>query len=211
MALDTGGADAARPYVERAGAEHPSLVDPHHVLDELLGVVNVPMAVWVDEGGMIVRPPHVATPSTSLLDRVRIPDDLTGRLREMLEEARKIRTPDPERYLSALRDWVARGSESPYALAPDEVVRRSAARSPEAARAAACFELGSHLWTSGHPELAVPWFREAHRLQPDNWTYKRQAWQLADPLQGPTDLYDGDWLTDVKKIGAEHYYAPLDF
>jgi len=46
-------------------------------------------------------------------------------------------------------------------------------------------------------------------LQPDNWTYKRQAWSLADPLQGPTEQYEGDWLSDVKKIGAENYYPPL--
>lgn len=52
-------------------------------------------------------------------------------------------------------------------------------------------------------------WREAHRLQPENWTYKRQAWSLADPLQGPTNLYEGDWLSEVRQTGAEHYYPPL--
>jgi hypothetical protein len=33
---------------------------------------------------------------------------------------------------------------------------------------------------------------------------------FADPTQGPTELYDGDWLSDVKAIGAENYYPPLD-
>jgi hypothetical protein len=56
----------------------------------------------------------------------------------------------------------------------------------------------------------VPWFREAHRLQPENWTYKRQAWTFADPFQGPTDVYDSDWLTDVKRIGAENYYPRVE-
>ena len=55
------------------------------------------------------------------------------------------------------------------------------------------------------------WFREAHRLQPDNWTYKRQAWEFVDPiLQGPSEQYEGDWLSDVRKIGAENYYPPVD-
>ena len=54
------------------------------------------------------------------------------------------------------------------------------------------------------------WFREAHRLQPDNWTYKRQAWTFVDPLQGPTEPYDSDWLSDVKEIGAENYYPEID-
>jgi Tetratricopeptide repeat len=77
-------------------------------------------------------------------------------------------------------------------------------------RAAACFELAQHLQRAGHPEDAVQWFREAHRLAPENWTYKRQAWSLADPLQGPTDMYDSDWLTELQAVGAENYYAQLE-
>ena len=88
---------------------------------------------------------------------------------------------------------------------------RSTPRPPDASRAAASFELGQHLHRAGDPEAAVPWFREAHRLQPDNWTYKRQAWEFLDPvMQGPTEQYEGDWLGDVKKIGAENYYPPVD-
>jgi hypothetical protein len=49
-------------------------------------------------------------------------------------------------------------------------------------------------------------------LQPENWTYKRNAWELVSPgIQGPTDFYDGDWLSDIKSAGPEHYYAPPDF
>jgi hypothetical protein len=67
--------------------------------------------------------------------------------------------------------------------------------------------LGQYLWREGHADAAVPWFREAHRLHPENWTYKRQAWSFADPLQGPTDLYDSDWLSDIRAVGPENYYA----
>ena len=56
----------------------------------------------------------------------------------------------------------------------------------------------------------MPHFRAARRLQPDNWTYKRQAWVLAHRFQAPTDLLEGDWLSDVRAIGAENYYPPLD-
>jgi hypothetical protein len=118
---------------------------------------------------------------------------------------------DPKRYAAAIRDWVDKGTRSRFALGPDEVVSRSAPRPPETSQAAACFELGQHLHGRGHADDAVGWFRKAHRLQPDNWTYKRQAWSFVDPLmQGPSEEYEGDWLSDVRAIGAENYYPPLE-
>ena len=209
VALDTGGADAARPWIERAKTTHPALIDAGHSLDELLGVVNVPSGVWVDEDGQIVRPPEPAFPW-----RPRTPsDDLLARLPaltvQQLREAEKIRI-EPEAYVAALRDWTKLGRRSRYALSAGEVIARSRPRGEERSRAAACFELGQHLQRGGHADDATRWFREAHSLDPDNWTYKRQAWSLADPLQGPTDVYDSDWLSDVRKIGAENYYPPLE-
>jgi hypothetical protein len=209
VALDTGGAKAAGPWIERAKTTHPAVIDPGHVLDELLGVVNVPSGVWIDERGVIVRPPEPAFPW-----RPRTPsDELLAQLppvtAEQLREAQKIKI-EPERYVAALRDWVQRGEHSRYALTPDEVIGRSRPRDEERSRAAACFELGQHLQRAGHPADAVPWFREAHRLQPENWTYKRQAWSLTDPLQGPTDEYESDWLTEVRKVGVENYYPPVE-
>ena len=210
VALDTGGADAAGPWIDRAKPEHPALIDEAHILDELLGVVNVPSGVWVDEEGMIVRPPEPAFPGRAVLAELGVPDGAPPRVTEMLQEAAKVRI-DPARYAAALYDWVAHGAKSRGALAPDEVVARSAPRTPDVSRAAASFELGQHLHRAGDPEAAVRWFREAHRLQPDNWTYKRQAWEFLDPvMQGPTEHYEGDWLADVRKIGAENYYPPVD-
>ena len=119
---------------------------------------------------------------------------------------------DADHYVDALRDWVEHGAASEYALAPKEVVRGSAPRSSAVAEAAAEFELGQHLHHAGHVESARAHFRAAHRLQPENWTYKRNAWELVSPgIQGPTDFYDGDWLSDIKAAGPEHYYAPPDF
>jgi hypothetical protein len=210
VALDTGGAGAAGPWIDLAKPEHPALIDEGHLLDELLGIVNVPSGVWVDEQGLIVRPREPAFPGRVGFADIELPPDLPPRLVEMLEETAKMRI-EPERYLAAVRDWVENGAASRFALDPDEVLARSAPRSPEQSEAAACFELGQHLHRAGHPDDAVRWFREAHRLQPDNWTYKRQAWSFVDPLlQGPSEQYEGDWLSDVKAIGAENYYPPLE-
>jgi hypothetical protein len=210
VALDVGGAQAAGPWIDYAKPEHPALIDAAHVLDELLGVVNVPTGIWVDETGTIVRPPEPAFPGKAVIAELPLPKEAPPRIVEMMQEASKMRI-DPERYAAALRDWADKGRASEFALGPDEVVARSRPRPPESSRAAACFELGQHLHRAGHVEDAVAWFREAHRLQPDNWTYKRQAWELVDPiLQGPSEQYDGDWLGDVREIGAENYYPDVD-
>jgi hypothetical protein len=217
VALDTGGAAAAKPFVDMAAAQHPSLLDEAHVLDELLGIINVPMAVWIDEHGVLVRPAHAAHIQVSAFREAPIPEGLPERIRDTLVEVKKMKA-DPEGYRAALGDWASNGASSRYAMTPDQVIAASQPRPADHARAIASFELGQHLWRTGARDDAVRWFREAHRLHPENWTYKRQAWTFAttkegepsDLLQGPTVLYDGNWLDDIRRQGAEHYYPPFD-
>jgi hypothetical protein len=208
VALDAGGADAAGPWIDRAKTTHPALIDASHSLDEVLGIVNVPSGVWVDEEGILVRPPEPAFPWHPREPSEELLAQLPAIVVEQLHESRKIRI-EPEAYVAALRDWVAHGSDSRYALTPDEVLARSRLRPPEDSEAAAAFELGQHLHRSGHERDAVKWFREAHRLQPENWTYKRQAWSFADRFQGPSDDYESDWLTEVRRVGPEQYYPDV--
>ena len=209
VALDTGGIEAARPWIERAHPEHLSLIDQAHRMDELFGIVNVPSGVWIDETGMIVRPPETAYPRRpTFLDRP-VPADASARQAANIIAVKSLRI-DAEKYVAALRDWAANGARSRFALAPEEVIQRSRPRPPAEATAAAEFELAQHLHRMGRHEAAVRHFREASRLQPENWTYKRQAWNLLPAGQTSLDVYGADWLTDVRKIGAENYYAPLD-
>jgi hypothetical protein len=211
IALDVGGLPDVRHWISRAEPEHPSLIDQTHLMDELFGVVNVPTGMWIDEEGMIVRPPEPAFPKRIGFRVPRddqLPEDLDPYIAGMLEETKNIRRDD--RYESALRDWVEDGSESRFALSADEVVRRSRPRPREVGEAAAHFELGQHLWRQDRRDDAIRHFREAHRLQPDNWTYKRQAWSFVNPLQAPSEDFEGDWLSEVRRIGAENYYPPLE-
>lgn len=208
----------AHPWIDAAAPTHPSLVDRRHVTGELLGFVNVPMAVWVDEDGCLVRPAEQAAIERSALRDLDVPDGLPDRMRTMFEQVKAI--PDPsERYLAAIRDWVGHGAASPFAMRPEEVLAASRPRGADEARAAACFELGEHLFEAEGHEAAVPWWREAHRLDPGNWTYKRQAWSMVttaaeaaepDLVQGPNDTYEGNWLDDVLAAGGgERYYPPV--
>lgn len=210
VALDVGGVDDAARWIDAAQATHPSLVDDRHRLDALFGVVNVPSGIWIDEEGVIVRPPEPAWPGKAMfrevLAGVDLPDDADPYVSRALEVTRRIPV-EPERYLAALRDWVERGSDSEYALDPDEVVARSRPRAPEHSEAAAHFALGQHLWRAGERDAAVEHFRTAHRLQPDNWTYKRQAWQFVSPvLQDARAVYGTDWASEVVAAGPENYY-----
>ncbi len=223
VGLDTLGADGCRPFIEAARPEHPSLIDAHHVMAELFGIVNIPQSVWIDEQGMIVRPAEVApAPPGAARPRAADPDQpLPQRFREILAEAGKIRQ-DAEGYHAALRDWVENGADSRFALAPEEVIARSRPRSADVARGHAHFELASELERRGHHDAAVRHFREAHRLVPDSWTFRRQAWSLERPVDGPLARfwqgpspdrpeqwpYEGDWLADIRSEGAENYYEP---
>jgi len=214
VAMDVGGIDAAARWIDAANPSHPSLIDQEHRLGALFGVVNVPSGVWIDEDGVIARPPGPAWPGKAVfrehLQGLELPEDTDPYVHRALAVTAQLRI-RPERYLEAVRDWVANGSDSAFALTSDEVLAASRPRPAEHSLAAAHFELGQHLHRAGFPDDAVPHFREAHRLQPDNWTYKRQAWSFADPLQRPNDVYEGDWAGDVEKSGPENYYVLPDF
>jgi len=208
-------AEHAHPWIDAATPTHSSVIDTTHVTDELFGFVNIPMAVWIDEGGTIVRPAESASVEISPLRSMEIPDGLPERMDRMLREVKKI--PDLSLdYRAAIVDWVRHGASSRFALSPDEVVERSQPRGIDEARAAACFELGEHLRRTIGDDAAIPWWREAHRLFPANWTYKRQAWTLVttppgatqnDLIQGPNDVYEGNWLDDVVAAGGGEAYT----
>jgi hypothetical protein len=205
VALEARGAAAARPWIEKAEPGHPSLVDERHVL-AALGIVNVPSGVWIDEAGVIVRPPETAHPRRPAFKDQAIPADATPRERERIEIVKALNA-DAERYVAALRDWIANGAASRFALASDAVVRRSRPRPLSEATAAAHFALGQQLHASGEPALATEHFKEAQRLHPTSWTYRRDAWAIAGP-DYPT-IYGTTWLDDVKREGVENYYPTL--
>ena len=177
VCLEMGGADVARPYVAEAASSHPSLIDQTHAMDARFGVTNIPMAMWIDETGSIVRPPEPATPPA------------VGATAEAVVELVGDRD-HREKYVARLRDWVTNGAASRYVLSPEEVLARSQPRSPSISRAAAHFEMAQHIWRrEGLNDRALSHFNAAHELQPDNITYKRQAYSVV----GVERSGDSDW------------------
>jgi hypothetical protein len=232
------GPDASRPYIEAAAPDHPSLLDPGHLVDSLFGVVNIPNVTWIDEQGTIVRPPEPGWPDAES----RMPTDALRTLpklgrapsappRPERVEGAERRNPiasgqDRETYADAVRDWVAHGGASVHVLSPSEVVARSQPRPLTESAAAAHFELAGHLWHAGHRDRAIVHFNACHRLQPDNWTYKRQAWSMVSneriggdfgrfaqgPLRGEEAdwPFDSDFRSDVAVLDSDYYPRTID-
>jgi len=235
VSLELSGPDASRQLIEAAKPEHPSLLDPTHQLDALFGVVNIPNVVWIDEEGTIVRPAEPGWPGATVY-----PESMRQMLAERARRAAEAPQPsdpparpnlmkilsggqDREAYPDAIRDWARNGASSRFAMTPEQVIAASQPRSLDNSRAAAHFELANHFWRAGEREAAIRHFNECHRLQPDNWTYKRQAWSLVGneragggelgrfnqiPLPGE----EADWPfasnfdADVSKLEPGQYY-----
>jgi hypothetical protein len=177
----------------------------------LFGMTNVPFAIWIDEDGTIVRPAEVAfaprQPRDERQDQSSYVAQLPERQRKIIETMTS-NMRDTDRYAAAVRDWAANGGESRYVLSEEEVIERSRPRPPEFGLAAAHFELAQHLHLTGFPLDAVPHFQEAHRLDPTNWSYHREALSLVDPAWG--QVYERDMLSEVEVVGPETFYPPLD-
>jgi len=183
IAQDTGGAKDAAPWITAAKPEYTALIDDKHLVTQLYNMVNVPTAVWINEKGMIVRPNEVAY--------------VDNRYKAM-------HGVDAGPYLDAIRDWVVNGDRSAFVMSEPEVKERLKPPSPERAMADSEFALAEYLHKNGKGEDAIAHFKEAQRLDPDNWNYKRQAWALSDAEKN----YGTSFMKEVQKLNGKPYYAP---
>ena len=63
-AQDIGGEAAAGKWYDAAKATFTTLVDAKHTVSSAFHLVNVPMGVWIDERGRVVRPAEPAWTSS---------------------------------------------------------------------------------------------------------------------------------------------------
>jgi hypothetical protein len=188
-----------RGFLSKAAVpEYPCLIDQKHIVGELYNFINVPMVVWIDEKGHIVRP---AEP-WGKRDMVRSLDQKTFQIpAEVVADGQQAR----RAYVDAIRDWAAKGERSEFALPAEEARRRAAQPSETEVLAAANFRLGQYLFEQRHREDAARYFSEARRLHPESWSYKRQTWELEQPgkASGP------DFFAEITGLGERHFYAPI--
>jgi tetratricopeptide (TPR) repeat protein len=186
VAQDTNGIKDAGPWITAAHPTYTALIDEKHLVSKLYNMVNVPTGVWIDEHGTIVRPNEVAFVD----DRFK---NFSGL--------------DSAPYLNALRDWVEKGDKSIYVMSEKRLREKLTVNDPDVVLASAEFGLGEHLYESGHLAEAIPHFKEAQRLNPKSWNYKRQAYALSDAKRD----YGTTFTDEVEKAGGSKvYYAPPD-
>lgn len=198
VAEESRGADHARTWIEQARSGGASscwqLIDTEHRLSDLYNLVNVPQAVWIDEHGVIVRPPESAGATDhfrrmNLETRTLSPDDQAARL-----AARQA-------YLDAVRAWVQTGR---HAMAADAARAGLPPVTPAIAEARARFRLGVWLRDHGRTTEGDRQMDIASNLHPESWSMWRQAADLQEvgKASGP------DFWKRVQALGERPYYPP---
>jgi hypothetical protein len=183
VAEDTGGVKDAGPVIRAAKPEYTVLIDREHIVTRLYNMVNVPTAVWIDERGRIVRPNEVAYVDNRYKPLHHI---------------------EAAPYLDGIRDWVKNGPRSAFAMSEDELRKRLKPPSANVAQANAEFGLAEYLYRTKRGPDAIPHYKEAQRLHPESWNYKRQAWALSNAERD----YGTSFTKEVQKLGTKPYYEP---
>ncbi len=143
---------------------------------------NVPTGVWIDERGKVVRPgePAWTTSRTSTFGG-------------------KPLVTEGEEYVAAIRDWVAKGERSGYALSDEEFATRVKPRSADEMEADASFALAVWFHGAGNQPLAKKYFERAQALNPADWNYHRQNWSFTPGEAG------AKWLEKFQKLETPYY------
>ena len=153
-----------------------------HSISTAYQFINVPMGIWIDEHGRVVRPAEPAWTSD-----------------QTMKIGQKNIVTEGTAYLTALRDWVANGDKSKYVLSDEEFARRVKPRSKEEMEADASFKLAVYFHQNGNDELAEKYFAKAQQLNPDDWNYHRQDWSFTPSEAGKK------WLEKFNKLDQPYY------
>ena len=204
-------------WIDAAAPTHPSLIDTRHVTGELFGFINIPMAMWIDEDGTIVRNAESASIERSPLRDIEIPADLPARLATTLTEVKAI-PDDSAEYRAAILDWVEHGADVAVRAhtrrggRPVAATRRRPRRGrrPASSSASTC---GATVGDDAARAVVAPSARSRPReldlqapgLDARDDTRGRRR-ERPDP-GGRTTVYGTSWLDDVLALGGGARYV----
>jgi hypothetical protein len=157
-----------------------------HGVSSAFQFINVPMGVWIDERGRVVRPAEPAWTTSSTL-----------------KFGEKAITTEGVAYVASLRDWVTNGERSPFVLSDADFAKRVKPRTAQEKEAEASFKLAVYFHEKQNVELAAKHWRRAQELNPDDWNYHRQEWSFTPTEAGKK------WLEKFQKL-EQPYYPKLE-
>ena len=156
VAADMGGADLARPWLERAGATFPTLLDAENILGRLYDYKVIPNAFFINEEGILVGKWISFYP-----DRPECAAAVDAFRAGTLEPFERLPAP-------------AAGTPTP--------VRESAGLSPvERKLYETRIRLGTALRAAGKDEEAATEWHKALMMDPGNFVLRKQVWMLRNP------------------------------
>ena len=165
-------AEASRPWVEAADPRlrYQVVVDTSHVVAERYGIDNVPTTVWIDEDGMIAKPPSIAMGDARFKDFTQL---------------------DSSIHHAALRRWVHEDE------APDLGPLRAGMkpRTEEQQLALAHRRVAAWLHSSGRDDACARHLARAAELSPMDWTIRRGGLPLlgGDPFGAEFFEFVQEW------------------
>ena len=138
--------------------------------------------MWIDERGKVVRPGEPAWTTS----------------RTQIYGGKPLVTEGAE-YVAAIRDWVANGDRSSYALSDAAFAARVKPRSANEMDADASFALAVWFHNQGSADLAKKYFEQAQTLNPNDWNYHRQDWSFTPGDAG------SKWMEKFQKLETPYY------
>jgi len=204
VAIDAQGAEVVKPWIEKANAAYPALVDQSKVLGDLFHMKVIPTGIFLDEAGVIqyklvggfnVENPAIIEQVEHLLKEkparpIMLEEGANGH--EELDQLEREILADPQNERLSLE------LAKTYSLArkfseAERQYRKTLEINP--ASAAALFGLGVTLFHQDKPFEALDQWEKALALDPDNFLIRKQIWAVRHP-----DLfYEGEINTGWQK------------
>jgi hypothetical protein len=188
-AQDVGGEASAGPIFDAANPTYIQVVDENHLISSTFNFVNVPSAAWIDEEGRIVRI-----------------DEGTYSMVHELGEGEQAISFGTDVYEPALKDWVAKGTESEYVQSPETVAGNIRQHSTDQQKADAAFRLGNLFRKHGQNAKADRYWELARSLNPDSVNFIRQNLTLTE--EGSAGETFREVMEEYVEAGRD-YYRPL--
>lgn len=197
----------AAPYVRKHGVTFPVAVDAADVLGRAFDLKAIPVAILVDEVGLVRL--IGGGPSASVLNQIeRIlkepVSNLRGKSPQLPAAASRA---DLERTVTAdSSDWKSRlALARTYADASrpaDAVLQLEAAAAIQPRESSIPFVWGLVLLGQGQKESALAKLKQARDFDPENWRIRKQIWALEHPDKFYTDE-SPDYGWQKEQLAAE--------